>query len=57
VTGLGEGNRNAGLYWAACRAARDGDVLGQLVAAAVQAGLPEDEARRTVASAARKAAG
>ena len=31
--------------------------LEQLVAAAVQAGLPEDEARRTVASAARKAAG
>jgi pyrroline-5-carboxylate reductase len=30
--------------------------LEQLVAAAVQAGLPEDEARRTVASAARKAA-
>jgi hypothetical protein len=30
--------------------------LGQLAAAAVQAGLPEDEARRTVASALRKAA-
>jgi Bifunctional DNA primase/polymerase, N-terminal len=57
VAGLGEGNRNAGLYWAACRAAGDGDVLGQLVVAAVQAGLPEDEARRTVASAARRAAG
>ena len=60
VAALGEGNRNAGLYWAACRMTEadspSGD-LEQLVAAAVQAGLPEDEARRTVASAARKAAG
>ena len=57
VTGLAEGNRNAGLYWAACRMAETGTGdLEQLVGAAVQAGLPEDEARRTVASAARKAA-
>ena len=60
VARLGEGNRNAGLYWAACRMAEadspSGD-LEQLVAAAIQAGLPEDEARRTVASAGRKAAG
>ncbi|MGH3218974.1 MAG: bifunctional DNA primase/polymerase [Streptosporangiaceae bacterium] len=52
-----EGNRNDGLFWAACRAveAGHGDLDG-LVAAAVQAGLSEAEARRTVASAARKAA-
>jgi Bifunctional DNA primase/polymerase, N-terminal len=60
VAGLAEGNRNAGLYWAACRLVEadspSGD-LEQLVSAAVQAGLPEDEGRRTVASAARKAAG
>ncbi|WP_300610022.1 bifunctional DNA primase/polymerase [Trebonia sp.] len=59
VATLHEGNRNAGLFWAACRMAENdspnGD-LEQLVAAAVQVGLPEDEARRTVASAARKAA-
>ena len=57
VAALTEGNRNAGLYWAACRAAGDSDVLELLVAAAVKTGLSEDEARRTVASAARKAAG
>ncbi len=58
VAALTEGNRNAGLYWAACRMteAGTGDPE-QLVGAAVQAGLSEDEARRTVASAARKAAG
>ena len=57
VAALTEGNRNAGLYWAACRAAGDSDVIELLVAAAVQTGLSEDEARRTVASAARKVAG
>ena len=53
-----EGNRNDGLFWAACRAAEagHGDLDG-LVAAAMQAGLSEAEARRTVVSAARKAAG
>jgi Bifunctional DNA primase/polymerase, N-terminal/Primase C terminal 1 (PriCT-1) len=59
VAGLREGNRNDGLFWAACRMAEQDSPTGdleQLVAAAVQAGLPEDEARRTVASAARKAA-
>jgi bifunctional DNA primase/polymerase-like protein len=59
VATLGEGNRNAGLYWAACRMAEadsPSEDTEQLIAAAVQAGLPEDEARRTVASAARKAA-
>ena len=52
-----EGNRNDGLFWAACRAVEGGHGdLDGLVAAAVQAGLSEAEARRTVASAARKAA-
>lgn len=57
VATLAEGNRNAGLYWAACRMAEadsPADDLEQLTAAAVQAGLPENEARRTVASAAGK---
>lgn len=50
------GNRNAALFWAACRAAEAGDqdVLRRLVGAAVHAGLDEAEARRTVISAARK---
>jgi len=57
VAALQEGNRNDGLFWAACRAAETGHAdLDALVAAAVQAGLSEDEARRTVASAARKVA-
>jgi hypothetical protein len=52
-----EGNRNSGLFWAACRGAEAGHAdLEDLVAAAVQAGLSEADARRTVASAARKAA-
>jgi hypothetical protein len=61
VTGLAvwvasqpEGNRNAGLFWAACRINGDTGAAGLLVAAAVEAGLPEAEARRTVASAARR---
>ena len=49
-----EGNRNDGLYWAAVRAAESGLDPGGLVAAAVQTGLSEAEARRTVASAIRK---
>jgi hypothetical protein len=50
-----EGNRNASLFWAACRAAEAGDqdLLAELVAAAVLAGLDEAEAQRTVASAVR----
>ena len=52
-----EGNRNDGLYWAACQAIKSGHSdLDDLVSAAVRAGLGEAEARRTVASAARKAA-
>lgn len=47
-----DGNRNCGLYWAARRALDDGhEDLEPLVTAAVTAGLPEREARRTVRSA------
>lgn len=41
------GNRNAGLYWAACHAAQYDQDLLPLVAAAVAAGLPRREAERT----------
>jgi Bifunctional DNA primase/polymerase, N-terminal len=55
VEGLPEGRRNAGTYWAACRALEQGvDDLAPLVAAAVRAGLPEREAARTVQSAAQR---
>ncbi len=47
-----EGNRNHALFWASCRAAAEGGDLDALVEAAVTAGLPETEARRTVDSAA-----
>jgi hypothetical protein len=53
-----EGNRNRGLFWAACAAAEDGvldEIAEDLVAAAVAAGHPEASARRTVASARKKA--
>jgi Bifunctional DNA primase/polymerase, N-terminal len=58
VENLEQGNRNAGLYWAACRAAEAGHAgeLDALAEAALRAGLPEDEARRTIASAERRAA-
>lgn len=59
VAALPEGNRNGGLFWAACRAVESNagdDVFGDLVAAAVTAGLTEREARRTVDSARRRAA-
>jgi hypothetical protein len=52
------GQRNQGLFWAANRALERGATvadLDQLVAAAVAAGLSEVEARRTVASARRRA--
>ena len=51
-----EGNRNAGLYWAARRAVESGLDTDPLTAAAVQAGLSETEAEATIRSA-RKAAG
>ncbi len=55
------GGRNAALYWAACKAwahVADGhlaasDVEAELIGAAIQVGLGEGEARRTVASASR----
>lgn len=56
VAHLPEGNRNAGLYWAACRAVEDQHppaTFDQLIEAATRNGLDEDEARRTVQSARR----
>ena len=55
VERLEEGNRNAGLFWAACRAVESGqaDVLGQIAAAAEKTGLTEPEIGRTIASARR----
>jgi hypothetical protein len=54
---LGEGNRNDGLFWAACRAAEAGDetVLAELAAAAQSAGLTDREIAATIASARRTA--
>lgn len=53
-----EGERNAGLFWAACRMAEHGtppnEALSALGPAAVQAGLEEREIRRTVGSAYRQ---
>lgn len=55
-----EGNRNQGLFWAACRAAEEGTLddggAEALVAAAMSAGLTEAEARATVKSAAKRVA-
>jgi hypothetical protein len=57
VAQLPEGNRNAGLFWAACRAAenKDAGALDALAEAARTAGLPEREVTRTIASAQRSA--
>jgi hypothetical protein len=54
---LREGNRNDGLFWAACRAAEAGDetVLAELAAAAESAGLAGREITATIASARRTA--
>ena len=54
---LEEGNRNCGLFWAACRAAESGQhgVLDELAAAAATTGLSEPEITRTIASARRSA--
>jgi len=55
VAGLPEGRRNEGTFWAACRAAEQGITdLKPIIDAAMAAGLPELEARRTVASATRR---
>lgn len=53
VAALPEGNRNSGLFWAACRAIDAGADPAALVPAAVTAGLSEAEAGRTVDSARR----
>jgi hypothetical protein len=54
VARLPEGQRNAGTFWAACRAVENGHQdLRPLIDAAVAAGLPHHEAARTVSSALR----
>ena len=57
VERLEEGNRNSGLFWAACRVVEDGqsDRLGDLAEAAARTGLPRTEIARTIASALRTA--
>jgi Bifunctional DNA primase/polymerase, N-terminal/Primase C terminal 1 (PriCT-1) len=60
VAGQLEGNRNDGLFWAACRAVEAGYTesdLDALVTAAIVAGLPEPEARRTIRSVMERAHG
>ncbi|MFH8802779.1 bifunctional DNA primase/polymerase [Streptomyces sp. NPDC017936] len=55
-----EGQRNTRLFWAACRAYENGigpALTEALIAAALRTGLPEREARGTVASAGRVVAG
>jgi hypothetical protein len=55
VARLPEGQRNAGTFWAACRAIESGHHdLSPLIDAAITAGLPHREAARTVASALRR---
>ena len=58
VRRLAEGNRNCGLFWAACRLIEAGqlDQLDDLAAAAAATDLPEQEIARTIASARRSAA-
>jgi Bifunctional DNA primase/polymerase, N-terminal len=53
VAVLPEGNRNNGLYWAACRTVENGHDPSALMPASVQAGLSETEAHRTIDSARR----
>jgi len=57
VAGLLPGNRNSGLFWAACRAAELGVVAAirdDLIAAAAAAGLDPREASATLRSAGRR---
>lgn len=55
LAGQGEGNRNSALFWASCKALQSGaEDLRDLVAIAVDIGLPEREAVRTVESARRR---
>jgi hypothetical protein len=55
VERLEPGNRNNGLFWAACRAAETGEssLLDDLAAAAARTGLTDREITRTIASALR----
>jgi bifunctional DNA primase/polymerase-like protein len=55
VERLEPGNRNCGLFWAACRAAEAGQpgLLDDLAIAAARTGLPGREIARTIASARR----
>jgi len=57
VSRLPEGNRNSGLFWAACRAAETGHsgALDTLAEAARTAGLPAREIEQTITSAQRSA--
>jgi hypothetical protein len=57
VERLEPGNRNSGLFWAACRATESGQpgLLDDLAAAAARTGLPDREITRTIASAWRSA--
>jgi hypothetical protein len=58
-----EGTRNDILFWSACRAAEliaagnlvESDAIALLVEAAARAGLPKDEATRTIRSGLRAA--
>ena len=58
VAAATEGERNALLFWASCRAAEHGvdrDAAAEiLLSAALKAGLPEHEARATIASGIRR---
>lgn len=54
VAALQPGNRNHGLFWAACRAAEEGllpEIAAELEAAAVATGLDAGEAAQTIRSA------
>ncbi|HUZ56815.1 MAG TPA: hypothetical protein VMU94_30375 [Streptosporangiaceae bacterium] len=57
VERLEEGNRNSGLFWAACRAVETGraHLLDDLAATAAKTGLPNREVARTISSARRSA--
>lgn len=58
VARLTEGNRNSGLFWAACRAVEAGEpgLLDDIAAAAAATGLGTREISRTIASARRAGA-
>jgi hypothetical protein len=57
VARLEEGNRNPGMFWAACRAieAGDADTLAAIARAGLSTGLSEREVRASVASARKTA--